>query len=249
MKKPVCRWRVCLPALIACMMKAGHVMAGQGYVMAGIGGGPDALDSWQGVLYTPLGSLSQSGPVVRVFNKAYRFSYKTTLPPGVRATVSATGFSVEAEAGWQFADKELGRVGLFAGIVWRDHILKPNDPGSNLDRARFGFSAGFDGETRFGDEFGVMANASYVTGFEQYWAQARPYVDLGNGWKAGPEIAVFGGKGYDIGRAGVFTTGYEVNLGSWGRVFLGGEAGVRFSLRAVGKNIAPYGGVNIGYLF
>ena len=221
--------------------------AGQGYVMAGIGGGPDALDSWQGVIYAPLAGLSQSGPLLRAFNKTYRFQYKTTLPARKNATIHALGFSLEAQGGWQLAKEGLGRIALYGGIVWRDHILTPADPGSNLAKARLGFSASIDGEYTINNDFGVMTNASFVTGFDQYWAEARPFIDFGGGWKAGPEIAAFGGKGYDIARLGLFTSGYEVPLGKWGRIFLGGQMGARFSIRH--HHITPYGGINMGFLF
>jgi hypothetical protein len=70
-----------------------------------------------------------------------------------------------------------GRLALLPGVVWRDHELTPSDPGSRLEDERFGVSLTADGEWRFGDRFGVMANGTYLTGFEDYWVQSRPFVD------------------------------------------------------------------------
>lgn len=220
--------------------------AGEGYALTGVSGGPDSFYGYQGVMYAPLGSLSETGPLVRVWGKGFQFTYETNLGTANNRKIKAFGTSVEGEAGWQFAG-DAGRIALLAGAAWRDHQLSPNDPGSDLEHGRVGFLGTFDGELRLSDQFGVMAYANYLTGFDQYWVQLKPYLATGAGWKIGPEFVVSGGDGYQHGRAGVFVSGYEVNLGSLGRMFIGGEAGAKFDLD--NRNVDPYAGLNAGFLF
>ena len=220
--------------------------AGQGYALIGIGGGPKALNSYQGLIYAPMSGLSQTGPILRFWNKAYRFSYDTVLPGPTNTTISAIGFHLEAQAGYQFAN-EIGRIALYGGVVWSDHILTPRDPGSNLTKSRIGFSATLDGEYKFSSNLGIMANASYLQGFGQYWAQVKPYYKAPSNWKIGPDIALFGGKNYKTTRIGLFASDYQLKLWSNKKIFLGADIGVQFSMK--GKNFTPYIGINSGFLF
>jgi hypothetical protein len=227
-------------------MAPAPAMAGQGYAITGFGGGPDSLYAYQGLLFAPLDSLSASGPQVRLWAKAFEFSYRTDLPANPDSKIEAFGTSLEAEAGWQLA-REMGRIAFFAGAAWRDHDLTPDDPGSDLEDAKVGFSATIDGEWKFNDRFGIMSYANYVTGFDQYWTQVKPYVTTPAGVKIGPEFGISGGDDYQHARAGIFFNGYELSLGALGRIFLGGEAGARFDLND--EDIDPYAGLNAGFLF
>jgi len=230
-------------------------LPGQGYILAGFSTSdfksPKALNSYQGIIYAPFGNLSQTGLILRAWNKAYRFTYETDLSRNARNTeISVLGLSVEGEVGWQIAN-DLGRIALYDGLVWRDHTLSPNDPGSNLNKSRIGFSASVDGEYKYSNDYGIMANASYLEGFNQYWVQAKPYMKFGDGWKIGLDAASFGGKNYRLARTGLFVSDFEFSLWpkSWSkkRLYLGAEAGVQFSFRD--KQLNPYAGLNVGYLF
>ncbi len=48
-------------------------------------------------------------------------------------------------------------------------------------------------------------------------------------------------------RAGVFTSGYELPVRAFGRLFLGAAAGVQSDQD--GRRLAPFAGVNLGLLF
>jgi len=220
--------------------------ADQGYIIVGIDGGPKTLNSYQGIIYAPMAGLSETGPILRLWNKAYRFSYNTTLPGPTNTTINAIGFNIEAQAGWQYAN-DTARIALYGGIVWQDHILMPKDPGSNLTKSRIGFSATLDGEYKFSNALGIMTNGQYIHRFSQYWAQAKPYYKMPTNWKIGPDVALFGGKGYRTTRAGIFVSDYKVNLWSKKQIYLGANAGVQLSLK--GKNLTPYIGINSGFLF
>jgi hypothetical protein len=227
-------------------------MAGEGFALVGAGGGmggvlgseDDGLHGFAGLIYAPAHTLSDTGLLLRGWAKAFQFTYDSDLPGKPRIT--ALGYGVQLEAGWQIAGP-WGRAALLPGIVWRDHELSPPDPGSRLEDDRVGASLTADGEWRFSDRFGVMANATYVTGFDDYWVQARPFVHLGGGWKAGLDFAGYGGEDYDKLRAGVFTSGYELPVKAFGRLFLGAAAGVQSDQD--GTHLAPFAGVNLGLLF
>ncbi len=223
------------------------LMAGQGYITAGFAGGPKALNSYQGIIYAPFGNLSETGLVLRTWNKAFRFSYKTDLgPTALNVPITALGLSLEGEAGWQFANDQ-GRIALYGGIVWRDHFLTPDDSRSSLSKSRIGFSATLDGEYKLSADYGVMANASFLQGFNQYWVQSRPYMKVGDGWKVGLDAASSGGKDYNNTRLGIFASDFEYSFWSKKRMFFGAEAGIQFSLKD--NRFTPYAGLNMGYLF
>ena len=241
----------------------GDARAGEGYALMGVGGGVggafggaldgvvgdnhDGLHGYAGLLYAPAHSLSDTGLLLRAWAKTFEFTYDADLPDDPDARISALGYGVHVEAGWQIAGPR-GRAAILPGIAWRDYKLDPPDPGSSLSKDRVALSLAADGEWRFGDRFGIMANASYLTGFDDYWAQARPFVDVGSGWKVGLDFAGWGGPDYAKMRAGLFTSGYELPVQAFGRrMFLGAEAGVQSDRD--GERVAPFGGINIGLLF
>jgi hypothetical protein len=233
--------------------------AGEGYALMGVGGGPggalggilggdgaDGLHGYAGVIYAPGHLLSDTGLLLRAWAKAFEFSYETDLIGMPDARIRALGYGVHLEAGWQIAGP-WGRAALIPGVAWRGHNLTPADPGSRLEKDRIGLTLTADGEWRFSNRYGVMANVSYDSAFRDYWVQMRPFVDLGDGWKVGIDYAGYGGPDYTIVRAGAFTSGYELPINVFGRVFVGAEAGVQ---RHIDRNrVAPFAGVNVGVLF
>jgi hypothetical protein len=232
--------------LVAWLAVSGNAKAGEGYALTGLGGSTDGLHGYAGVIYAPGHSLSDTGFLLRGWAKSFAFTYETDLPDKPDARIEALGYGVQAEAGWQIAGR-WGRAALLPGIAWRDYKLDPSDPGSRLETDRIGLSLAADGEWRLSDRFGIMANASYLTGFDDYWAQARPFVHLGSGWKIGLDFAGYGGPDYAKMRAGLFTSGYELPVKAFGRLFLGAEAGVQSDVD--GKRVVPFAGINIGLLF
>lgn len=233
--------------------------AGQGYALMGVGGGmgglvggalggeDDGLHGYAGVIYAPAHSLSDTGLLLRAWAKTFSFTYLADLPGRPDARIRALGYGAQVEAGWQVAGP-WGRAALVPGMAWRDYTLKPSDPDSRLENDRFALSVAADGEWRLNEQFGIMANGSYLTGFDDYWVQARPFVDIGHGWKTGLDFAGWGGPDYGRMRAGIFTSGYELPVKAFGRrMFLGAEAGVQSDFD--GKRLAPFGGINIGLLF
>ena len=232
--------------IVSLVCTATPAKAGEGFAMLGVGGSTHGLHSYQGVIYAPWSSLSETGPLVRLWAKSFGFTYVTDLPDSPDSRIDAIGYGMEGDAGWQLAG-EWGRAALLAGIGWRDHRLMPSDPALGLEKSRLGLTLTADGEWKLSGRFGVMGYATYLTAFDEYWVQARPYLHLGHGWKIGADVAAFGGRSYDTVRAGLFTTGYELPFKRFGRMFMGGDAGVQSDLS--GDRIAPFVGMHAGVLF
>ena len=235
---------LCLIASL-CALK-NTAQAGQGYITAGFGGGPKALNSYQGIIYAPFGSLSETGLILRAWNKAFRFSYETSLQRTMNVPISALGLSIEAEVGWQYVHSK-GRYGLYGGLVWRDHLLTPTDPNSTLTKSRIGFSATVEAQHTITEDFGISESVNYIQGINQYWAQIRPYMMIEGSWKTGLDIASTGGEDYNTLHLGLFASDYEFSLWTGSRMYLGGQAGMQYSIR--NKKISPYAGLHVGYLF
>lgn len=241
-------WRRCGMRLagLVFVLCAGTAEAGEGFSITGGGGSVEGFDTFQGVIYTPWSTLGGDGFQVRGWVKSYLFQYETSLPNDPHARIDAMGYGAQAEIGWQFTG-DWGRLAGFVGPAWRDHELKPDDPGSSLGRSRLGAALTLDGEWRASGGFGVMANGSYVTGVDQYWVQVKPFLDLGDGFKAGLSLAAFGGPDYEKARAGLFASGYELRFIRWRRTFIGGELGVQSDFS--GRGVTPYVGIHSGFLF
>ena len=221
--------------------------AGQGYITAGMGGGPKALNSYQGIIYAPFGTFSEDGLILRAWNKAFRFSYETSMQRVMNVPIAAIGMSIEAEVGWQHLYPN-GRVGIFGGVVWRDHILTPDDPNSILSKSRIGASITLEAQHTLSSDYGVMGSANYIQNHDQYWANFRPYKTISNAWKLGLDTAVLGGKDYNYIELGLFASDYEFSFWTKKRMFIGGQAGIQFSTTSK-KETTPYVGLHIGYLF
>ncbi len=201
------------------------------------------MHAFQGLIWTPLGGLSETGPVLRGWAKSDIFTYKTHLSRHHKTEIKVTGTSLEGEAGYQFATS-YGHAALFTGIVWRDHKLHPHDPQSDLDKARTAPSLGADASWLPGTRFGVMANGKYIFRFKQYWAQLKPFYQTEKGLKFGLDTGLSGGPDYLYGRTGLFVSGYRLDLALVGTVYLGGELGVKYGLEE--DRVEPYAGIHIG---
>jgi Cellulose biosynthesis protein BcsS len=216
------------------------------YVTSGISGGPDSLNGFAGLIWTPFNELAGDGPLFRAWSRGSAFSYRTDLPANPDQRIDVSGGGLQAEAGWQW-HLFGARLALLAGAVWNDYRLSPPDPGSSLAGSRFGWSASFDADYPAWNQLGIMANGNYIGPIDQYWVEARPYYQFEAGMRFGPTFAVAGGRDYLKARAGLYVTGYEWRLDDRHRLFFGGEAGAEFDLDD--SDLAPFVGVHIGFFY
>jgi hypothetical protein len=92
------------------------------------------------------------------------------------------------------------------------------------------------------ETWGVFGYGEYLAGFEEWFVEAKPYYQLDNGLKLGPELSLSGGEDYLHARAGIFATGYELNVPWVGKFWVGGSAGAL--IHTDDAEISPYASLN-----
>jgi hypothetical protein len=231
--------------------RKGH--AGEYFSLSGLGGSRTGIFAYQGLVALPFGSFDSSGPVLRAWGKTFAFNYRTDIidpkveaPPIKGVIIGAQVFALEAEAGYQLATS-WGRLALFAGGSYRDHVLSQEDNRSPLNGNHFGAKLAVDGALGPPWGPGVSFNGSYITGVDEYWAQLRPRYRWEDGFEIGLDIAAFGGVNYDYGRVGLFASGFDLSRWGVSRTYLGAEIGgeAEFDLDRLGA----YGALHVGYAF
>ena len=81
----ICAGALRIVALGALVLASADARAGDIWVSSGAGGSGDGFHTYGGATYAPFGQLDESGLRVRVWSKAFRFTYDTTVAPGARA--------------------------------------------------------------------------------------------------------------------------------------------------------------------
>ena len=128
-------------------------------------------------------------------------------------------------------------------LVWRDYLLSPVDPNSTLATNDFGAKVSLQGHYNAFDNMGVFGYSEYLTGFETWFVEAKPYYELDNGIKIGTEFSISGGPDYLHTRTGIFLSGYELNVPWVGLFWVGASAGALID--ADTAEISPYAGLNL----
>ncbi len=236
-------------ALAAVMVLAGlptPSRGGEAYLLFGAGGSGKGMFAYAGTIWTPLGSLVGSGPVVAVWADGCMFDYRTDIGANSGIRVEATSAGITAEAGWQIAGQSW-RIAALGGLRYRRHRLSPDDPGADMDDRPLGAVITLAGEvTDRTSRWGVSGNARYTFGYEEYWLQGRPFHRAAGGWRAGPEVVAQGGPGYDFLRGGVFVSDIAVVLPYLGKVYLAAEAGIQADDQ---WEPGPYAGLHLSFFY
>lgn len=222
-----------------------HALAASKWMMGGIGAsGIDSYHAYYGMAYAPLGQLHETGPLLRGWAKSYYFSYSTELAPYWRDKVMVTGYGVEAEAGWQQAGKSW-RAAAFAGVAWRHFHFMPHDANNPLLNRSFGAKFAVDGDFDVTPKLKISANAKYITGFDESWIQAKVSRPFDFGFSLGLTAASNRGKNYNNARFGSLLSGYKMHVPVIGELYLSGEVGAEWDLRA--RKVGPYASVHWGF--
>ncbi len=232
------------------LLAAPDAMAGDVYAFTGFSGSSIALYGVQGLIYTPLSGLGETGPIARLWMESSYFDYQTSVrlyrDVGMDVTIHALGTGGSVEAGYQIAG-DTYRLAGFLGAVYRDYVLTPVDERSDLNGSTVGVKVVAEGHAYPFDGWGAGGYASYITGVDEYWVQIRPGYRWTSGLAIGIDAALWGGEDYRYARAGLFAQGFEVDLLGMGRIFLGGEAGM-LTDTDLDKH-SPFGGLNLGFFF
>jgi len=192
---------------------------------------------------TGAGGFSQDGPVMRLWQKSFAFSYTTDLAPAGRMNtrIDAVGGSITGEFGYQ---KKLaaGRIAGYAGLTYRRFELSPDDPGADLNKNALGIPLTIEGQWSLNDRISLSSNLTYSILHEDYWAQLKLEYQTSSVLKLGPEIVLQGGSEYRYMRLGAFFSGIKL-----GKVNLGFNFGLRNDLRENKQSL--YGDMNLSFFY
>lgn len=141
--------------------------------------------------------------------------YEYTGGP-LNQTIEAKAPGGEIALGYQKANPS-GYYGFYAGGLYRDTSLSPDDPGSKARGSHLRLRVQAEGEHRFADAWVVNGIASYVFGQEAYWLRARLLRKVTGNLLAGVEGVQHGDPDYEGHQVGLVLTGFEpvprLNLG------------------------------------
>ena len=216
--------------------------AGETYLSIGVGGGPEDAWNWQTLTWTPFNAAGETGLIVRGSLKAEAKTYVTDIPARNDARIWVSGIGLDGEAGWQVAGA-WGKAAVLAGVAWRDYTLSPDDPNSKLGPNQLHARVSAQGHLVGGEDWGGFWYGDYVSGVNEWFAEARPYYQLENSLKLGPEFSLSGGEDYLHARAGVSVLGWEFDLPWVGRFWAGGSAGALWDTD--GTRVEPYGAIHL----
>jgi hypothetical protein len=229
-------------ACVAMTTLSPDARAGEMYLSIGGGASLEDAWSWQSVTWTPFSTANGSGPIARASLRSEAKTYVTDIPARDDVRIWVAGLGVDAEAGWQLAN-EWGSVAVLGGIAWRDYMLTPDDPNSALRTNMLNPRVTVQGHLAASPQWGSFFYAEYVAGVDEWFAEAKPYWQLDNGLKLGPEFSLSGGSDYLHARAGVSVIGWEFDLPWVGKFWAGGSAGALWDTD--GTRVEPYGALHI----
>jgi hypothetical protein len=159
------------------------------------------------------GSTLGNGFVQRYWAEWLRYEY---VGGPLNQSIEAKAPGGEIALGYQKANPS-GYFGFYAGGLYRDTSLSPDDPGSKARGGHLRLRVQAEGEHRFVDTWVVNGIASYVFGQEAYWLRARVLRKVTGNILAGVEGVQHGDPDYEGHQVGLVVTGFEpaprLNLG------------------------------------
>jgi Cellulose biosynthesis protein BcsS len=188
-------------------------------------------------------AFSQDGPMLRLWQKSFAFSYTTDLSPqgSKDSRIDAIGGSFTGELGYQ---KKLsnGQIAGYAGLTYRQFNLSPKDPGADLNDNPIGIPLTLDASWSPFDKVSASSNLSYTVFQKDYWAQFKLGYQPTSTYQFGPEIVLQGGSEYTYLRLGAFVSGIKL-----GEVYLGFNFGLRNDLRENQQSL--YGDMHLSFFY
>ena len=158
--RPARLFLLCLP-----LVTAVQVLANDKLALAGAEYGGDNAYYYAGLLAPFPGSNLGNGFVQRYWVDWLRYEYDnssqtiTAKAPGVAV---ALGYSRSAAS---------GSISVYAGPVYRNTNLSPDDPESDVRGAQWGVNLSLQAESRFDERWRANGIASYTTGTASYWTR------------------------------------------------------------------------------
>lgn len=217
--------------------------AADAMTIMGVGGGGNTIYAYSGRIKAMADTMDGTGAVIRLWAKTYKFNYRTNLTPASSTKIRTIGTGALLELGYQWKN-DFVRLAGFAGLDFRVHSLRPNDPRSRL-KDKLSPNLALNGTFKLSETLGLDANASTSILYRETWVQARPYYRFPTGLKIGPDLAIIGGKDYTFSNVGLYGSGIKLNIPIFGTVYLGVKAGVQHDKDK--GHYGPYGGFHIAF--
>jgi hypothetical protein len=180
------------------------------------------------------GSTLGNGFVHRYWVEWLRYEY---VGGPANQSIEAKAPGAEFALGYQKAGPT-GYVGLYAGGLWRDTELSPDDPSSKARGSHLRLRLQIEGESRFQDAWVMNGIASYVVAQEAYWLRARLLRRVSGPIHVGIEGVTQGDPDYEGQQVGLVVTGFEPAP----RLNLGFKAGVK---KIEGRSSNAYVGIEL----
>jgi Cellulose biosynthesis protein BcsS len=190
--------------LLCLLLAAGMQAQADGKLaLAGAEYGGDNGYYYAGLLVPFPGSDLGNGFVQRYWVDWLRYEYEngnqdiTAKAPGAAV---ALGYSRSAEA---------GSFGVYAGPVFRDTELSPDDRGSDVRGGQWGVNVSLQAERRLAERWRANGIASYTTGTDSYWTRGRLTRKIHSHHEIGIEAIAHGNDDYTAWQAGLVALGFQ----------------------------------------
>ena len=156
--------------LLLCLLLATGTQAGADgkLALAGAEYGGDNAYYYAGLLVPFTGSDLGNGFVQRYWVDWLRYEYddgNQTVTAKAPGAAVALGYSRSVEP---------GSIGVYAGPVYRNTSLSPDDRDSDVRGGQWGMNLSLQGERKLDERWRANGIASYTTGTASYWTRGRP---------------------------------------------------------------------------
>jgi hypothetical protein len=204
--------------------------------LAGAEYGRDNGYYYAGLLVPFPGSDLGNGLVQRSWVDWLRYEYDNgtrTITAKAPGAAVALGYAKSAE---------VGSFSVYAGPVYRNTELSPDDPGSDVRGARWGMNLSLQAERSLDESWRANGIASYTTGTDSYWMRGRLTRSFYTHHDIGVEAIFHGNDDYNAWQAGFVLLGFQPAP----HTLLGFKTGAK---KTSGEALSAYVGIELARNF
>jgi hypothetical protein len=200
--------------------------------LAGAEYGGDNGYYYAGLLVPFPGSDLGNGFVQRYWVDWLRYDYDNsnrTITAKAPGAAVALGYAKSAEP---------GSFSVYAGPVYRNTDLSPDDRNSDVRGAQWGFNLSLQAERKLNERWRANGIASYTTGTTSYWTRGRLTRSFYTHHDIGMEAIFHGNDDYAAWQTGLVVLGFQPAP----HTSLGFKAGAR---KTSGEDLSGYIGIEL----
>jgi hypothetical protein len=131
-----------------------------------------------------------------------------------------------------------GSFSVYAGPVYRNTDLSPDDPASDVRGTRWGMNLSLQAERKLDERWRASGIASYTTGTASYWTRGRLTRSVYSHHEFGVETIFHGNDDYTAWQAGLVVLGFQPAP----HTSLGFKSGAR---KTSGEDLSGYIGIEL----